>query len=373
MSSSVLPAAPGLYVHVPYCLSKCPYCGFYSTDGFRRLADYLSAIPGELALRRGQFAAFDTLYLGGGTPSCLPLPALEALFEGLLGGASFLGDLELTVELNPGDVRGELLELLASVGVNRISLGVQSFSDAELRFLGRRHSADQARAALEKLMAAGFDNLGLDLIYGLPDQSAQAFERSLGEALCFAPAHLSCYQLTLEPATPFGLRAGAGELCLPGEDGQSELFLRTSAFLEAAGYEHYEVSNFASTKTRRSRHNQKAWRLGAYLGLGPAAHSFDGQSRSWNPCDLDAYLDTPPDARPAQGQETLTAEQRRLEAICLGLRTRDGVALALVQRSAGDCRIEPLIEEGLVFVDGQRLCPTTRGLLLADGLSKALC
>jgi putative oxygen-independent coproporphyrinogen III oxidase len=366
------PPAPGLYVHVPYCRSKCPYCGFYSAGGFHRLEEYLRAIPTELASQRPRFGVFDSLYLGGGTPSSLPLSALEALLTGIAHAASFAADLEWTVELNPGDVDEERLTLLKGAGVNRVSLGVQSFADAELRFLGRRHSADEARAALSLLRAAGFDNLGIDLIYGLPGQSLSDFVRSLDEAKRFAPAHLSCYQLTLEPGTPLGRRAHAGEIRLPDEDAQAQLFLGTHDFLTAAGFEHYEVSNFARAADLRSRHNQKAWRQEAYLGLGPAAHSFDGRIRFWNPRDLDAYLDTPSGALPTAGEETLTTNQRRLEAICLGIRTTDGIALALVGRQNDDPLLAKLLDEGLLIIDGERLCPTPRGLLLADGLARAL-
>ncbi len=390
----------GLYIHLPFCVTKCPYCDFFSITDRSRRRELAGAIGAEAAREAGKFGAFDTLYLGGGTPSCLELELIEGLVEGL----PEVGAGERTVELNPEDVTGELLRGLLDLGFNRISLGVQSFHDDELAFLGRRHRAAKARWAVEAARRAGFAELSLDLMYGLSrGGSAGRWRRSLETALSFDPEHLSCYGLTLAEGTPFHRREARGELTLPDDETAADLFLMTSGLLRGRGYEHYEVSNFAlrradadnfdfdldSTpraetqrpgsadeppsggwKPHRSRHNGKYWRHVPYLGLGPSAHSFDGRRRWWNVASVDEYIERAGRGeRAAAGEEVLTEEQLRLEALYLGFRTSDGVPLDLVRDTGGwEGVVERLVAEGLVRVEGERLIPTVRGFLVADGL-----
>jgi oxygen-independent coproporphyrinogen-3 oxidase len=262
-------------------------------------------------------------------------------------------------------------------GVNRINIGVQSFDEKVLDFLGRRHSVKQALSSIRDSRNAGFHNIGLDLIYGIPGQDIASWLDSLKQAVAFSPEHISCYQLTLEPRTPLGIRYQAGEFSIPGEELQHEFFIKTSQFLEGAGYLHYEVSNFARGKEHTSRHNQKYWDHSPYLGLGPAAHSFQHNQRWWNHRSLDQYLAAINAGNlPVEETETLTVDQLRLEALYLGLRTRKGISLRDFQNEyhcdllAEKGKIlSKLEEEGFVSIQDGTLAATQAGLAVADSLS----
>ena len=368
---------PGLYIHIPFCLKKCDYCDFYSVTTISRVPDLLCALSREMEMYRGQWGPFDTVYLGGGTPSVLGVEHLRDILREIRNHFVVSSNAEITVEANPGDLDTILAEGLRAIGVNRISIGVQSLDPEILGLLGRRHSFKQAVAAIEASRKAGFDNLGLDLIYGVPGQTIETWLNTLRQALEFGPEHLSCYQLTLEERTPMGIRREKGEVCLPGEELQYEFFMKTSEFLEGAGYIHYEFSNFARDMKYASRHNQKYWDHTSYLGLGPAAHSFQNRQRWWNDRSLDHYVSAIGMGRPpVEETETLTIEQLRLEALYLGLRTRKGIHL---QEFADRYHVDLLADkrsvlaklkkEGLVSLGDGYLAPTLTGLALADSLS----
>ncbi len=380
------PPPPGLYVHLPFCVSKCPYCDFYSITDRSRRRELVEAVcsegsstfitPKPRRRRTSTFGerGFDTLYVGGGTPSCLELELLEELVTSLESTVSFAEDREWTIELNPEDVTSELLRGLRELGFGRISLGIQSFDDGELQFLGRRHSSRKAIEAIGTARVVGFENLSLDLMYGLSvEQTMECWTASLERALEFEPEHLSCYMLTLAPNTPlYDLASSREKLTLPSEGTLADLFRFTSDFLSERGFEHYEVSNFSRGSDLRSRHNQKYWRHVPYLGLGPAAHSFDGGRRWWNIGSVDDYVDRVGRRQPPKEEhEDLTKEQLRLEALYLGLRTSDGVSLEVVREIDGWERVVADLEaEGLILqVAGERLVPTLDGLLMSDGLS----
>jgi putative oxygen-independent coproporphyrinogen III oxidase len=360
--------APGLYVHAPFCRSKCTYCDFYSVTDPALIPAWLKAVGQEISLYAREFSAFDTLYLGGGTPSLLAEPELASLLETILQRVSLAPDSEITLEANPDDLTPEKLQCYRHLGVTRLSLGVQSFDDAELRFLGRRHTAGQSREAIRLARAAGFANLSLDLIYGLPEQTLADWERNLATALSLAPEHLSCYQLTVEPGTELARRQRGTALW--GEERERELFLCTSAYLTGQGYLHYEISNFARGEAHVSRHNLKYWRRAPYLGLGPAAHSFDGVRRWWNHRSLAAYCRAlAAGEAPVAERETLSEEQARLERLYLGFRTAAGVDLAAM----GNCGRESAVfadlqRQGLLRLKDGRAVPTIQGFLLADRL-----
>jgi putative oxygen-independent coproporphyrinogen III oxidase len=367
---------PGLYIHLPFCRTKCPYCDFYSVTSSELISPFLEAIGKEARLYKDFFPPFDSLSLGGGTPSLLEACQLTALISGLRQNFAFATDTEFTLEANPDDITPEKLELFRDLGINRLSLGVQSFDEAELRFLKRRHTARQTRAALELIRAAGFANLGLDLMYGLPGQCRDTWIHSLETALAFTPEHLSCYQLTIStgeapaPRTPFGRQAARGELSLPNEETQRAFFLLTHEFLGKHGYLHYEISNFAREEKYCCQHNQKYWRHLPYLGLGPAAHSFKDGRRWWNFSALEHYCSAiNAGLAPVAGDETLTLEQLRLEALYLGFRTRDGVPLEIIRpRSRWQIVLSELQEAGLVTVLSDRVLATPQGLVVADRL-----
>jgi len=390
------PAAdgPGLYLHVPFCSAVCPYCDFAVTVGgarSRRL--WRDALLAEIALAArtaagepwGERGAFDTVYLGGGTPSALDPDDLAAVLDALgerFGAwperAEGDGGARVFLEANPEDVTGERLAAWRALGVAVLSLGVQSFDAAALAFLGRRHGPERSRRAVELALDAGFRTVSLDLIYGLPGQDGPAWRSELEAAVALRPDHLSCYQLTVEPGTPFGRRRDRGELAELPEPGQAALFRLTHGILADAGWPAYEVSSFARAPRHRSRHNRKYWRHAPYLGLGPSAHSFDGRRRRWwNERRLAAWrarLDR--GERPLAGEETLGGETLALEALMLGLRTAEGIDLGRFRErygvdllGANGELLRRLVDEGLAGVDGGNLALRLDGLVVADGLA----
>jgi oxygen-independent coproporphyrinogen-3 oxidase len=329
-------APAGLYLHIPFCRRKCPYCDFYSLTDLSAMPAFQQALAREMALRADPSLAVDTVYFGGGTPSLLPPEAVAMLLAAARSRFDVQAGAEVTLETNPGTVAAGALKRLRSVGVNRLNIGVQSFRDDGLRFLGRIHDRREALAVIGQARQAGFDNLGLDLIYGLPGQTAADWRRDLARALEFRPEHLSCYSLTFEPGTPLTRQRQAGQLPPVDEDRLAELFEITAAVLTEAGYEHYEISNYARTPDLRSRHNMKYWRFDPYLGFGPGAHSYRDGTRSWNAADLDRYLRRlSTDRLPAGGREELTVEQQVLEALLLGLRLKEGFAVPAFEERFG--------------------------------------
>ncbi|MGA9755468.1 MAG: radical SAM family heme chaperone HemW, partial [Desulfobaccales bacterium] len=365
-----VPSQPGLYIHIPFCKTKCPYCDFYSINATSQIPDFLVALDAEARLYRDQFSAFDSLFLGGGTPSWLGEAHLADLMKNLRRHFPFAPDSEVTIEANPDDLTADKLALLQDLGINRLSLGVQSFDEAELIFLQRRHTARQTEAGIELIRAAGFTNLGLDLIYGLPGQRPDAWINTLKTALRFNPEHLSCYQLTVADATPLEQRVAAGQVLLPDEETQREFFLLTGQFLKAQGYLHYEVANFARGQEYRCRHNLKYWTHVPYLGLGPAAHSFQGGRRWWNVSSVEAYCASLKGGGvPVAGAESLTPAQLWLEALYLGFRTQAGVSLETIRaHPQGEAIVAELTHAGLVRLEAGRVRATAQGLVVADGL-----
>lgn len=365
---------PGLYIHVPFCRSKCPYCGFYSITDISLIPRWLSALEEEIALYQGAFQAFDTLYLGGGTPSVLSLAQIERILEAVARSFRLHPDMEITAEVNPGDVYRETAVGLKALGFNRVNLGVQSFDARALVFLGRRHSVSDVETAMSGLSTAGFRNIGIDLIYGFDAVSPQLWRRTLDRALGLEPAHLSCYQLTIEKGTPFWNLKQQRHLKPATETRERGLFLFTSRTLTAGGYIHYEVSNFARDARFYSRHNRKYWTHAPYLGLGPSAHSFDGGTRWWNVRSVAGYCEALESGRrPIEGHEVLTGDQLILESLGLGLRTRGGVPLSHIPREnrSGD-RLRRLSDSGLIRIRDRRALPTLQGLAVADGLPLAM-
>jgi putative oxygen-independent coproporphyrinogen III oxidase len=366
-------SAPGLYIHVPFCKTKCPYCDFYSITSGTPSERWLEALASEASRYRGLFGTFDTLYIGGGTPSLLREAEIARLFDILTGAFDFSAGSETTIEANPDDVTSRALANWRELGVDRVSLGVQSFDDDALRFLRRRHDAARARVALALLREAGFSNIGVDLIYGFEGQSIDLWRRTLDGALEFRPEHLSCYQMTIERSTEFGAMLAAGSLAAIDEETQRAFFMETSAILTARGYVHYEVSNFARGEELLSRHNQKYWSRQPYLGLGPSAHSFRDGKRWWNARSVDDYCRLLERGEsPVDDSETLGDEEIALETLSLGFRTRDGVPIEALRRCPDWERIlENLIDVELVTISGDRAAPTASGFCVADRLAAA--
>jgi oxygen-independent coproporphyrinogen-3 oxidase len=360
----------GLYVHIPFCRQKCRYCDFYSIPSTSLVTEWLQALDQEATLYKDRFPFFDTLYLGGGTPTLLTGEDLAGLVAILRRHFALCPDAEVTLEANPNDVTPEKLNLFRELGFNRISLGVQSMEDRELAFLGRTHSARQAALAMERIRAGGFPGFGVDLIYGLPGQTEAEWRRTLKETLTFSPTHISCYQLTVSRGTPLWEMQEAGLFQPPDEEQERRLFLAASEVLEGKGFVHYEVSNFSRGTLHSCRHNVKYWERAPYLGLGPSAHSFQGDTRWWNHRSVREYCrDLNRGRRPVQGSERLSEEQAELERLSLQLRTRAGTSIReLGCREKTDRVLPGLIEAGLLEVMGERAVPTREGFLVADRL-----
>ncbi len=367
--------SPGLYIHVPFCVSKCPYCNFHSTTDLNAAPRYLEALMREMALFRGTFAAFDTIYLGGGTPSVLTAGQIGSILNGVRRSFDIAQNAEITVECNPADITLPYLDALLNLGINRLNIGVQSFHNPVLRFLGRRHNAADALAAVDAALKAGFRNTGIDLIYGVPGQDMDAWLQTLAAAVSFRLPHLSCYQLTVEEHTPLGAMIRQGKCAAPSEEAQVDFFMTTSSMLAEAGYIHYEVSNFALTEAKASRHNQKYWDHTPYLGLGPAAHSFANGKRRWNKSSVAEYCGALEANRsPAAGEETLSAEELAFETVFLGLRTRKGIPESLLYGGSGvpapqGALLERLLDEGYLERRDGFLKPTRKGMAVADSLA----
>ncbi len=367
----------GLYIHIPFCFSKCSYCSFYSIKSIHLIPEYITALKKEISFYRQEFSSFDTIYIGGGTPSLLTPEQLIEIFTSIYKYFNIDVDAEITVEANPGDISLEYLIKLREIGVNRLNIGVQSFDDKVLKFLGRRHSARDALASIEMARHAGFNNLGMDLIYGIHGMSIKAWENTLCRAASFKPEHMSCYQLSLGNNTPLYKRYALEKWHLPDENSELKLFLTTAQELEKAGYIHYEVSNFARLDKFKSRHNQKYWRHVPYLGLGASAHSFLNNKRWWNKAVVKTFIkDITSGKIPLENSEMLSSEQLQLESLFLGLRTKDGINLENYQMRFGvdllsvkEVIIDALIKNKLVELVNGFLRPTAKGMAIADSLA----
>ena len=370
----------GLYIHIPFCTQACPYCDFsfeLLRDG--RVDRLLAALETE-AERRGREppwpdAVVDTVFLGGGTPTCLTDRQLDRVFRMIHDTFRVDSDAEITVEANPETVRSSKLRRLRALGVNRLSIGVQSFSDEILRRLGRRHTADQAERAIALAREAGFENVNLDLMFGVPGQAAPDWADTLERAVCLDPEHVSVYGLTIEPGTEFDRMEKEGLLDLPDEARHVACYYQALDRLSAVGYRHYEVSNL-SKPGYACRHNVSSWNGGDYLGLGPSAHSHAAGRRLANTRGLADYLSAMDERGEAiDMDETLTVDERIHEYILLRLRSVEGMDTGAFRDRFGDDAmgergpaIHTLAEEGLLAERGSRICLTRKGLALADSV-----
>jgi len=385
MSEPLVAPNGGLYVHIPFCVRKCPYCDFYSLSDLNLMPTFLKALSAEIAAAAAGPLAFDTVYFGGGTPSILAPAEVEGIIDQLNSRLRLTGRVEVTLEANPGTVDAERLKGFRSAGVNRINLGVQSFREENLRLLGRIHSAGQAHDAVAAARRAGFEDVGLDLIYGLPGQTLDAWMADLESALVYDPEHLACYMLSVEPGTPLAADERAGRFRPAPEEDTAELFLATAERLAGCGYLHYEISNFArgaasGADARVSRHNSKYWAYAPYLGFGPAAHSFRPPRRFWNHRHVRRYIaELQAGRRPHGGEESLSVEQQMLEVVMLGLRTSAGVDRADFKARFGrgfkeiyGAAADDLAGRGLLTLENGRCAPTRQGMLFLNTVVAAL-
>ena len=372
----------GVYVHIPFCASRCSYCDFFSTLRLDEVGhDYVEALIAEARLRKAELNGkpVKTLYMGGGTPSQLPLPLLARLIDGLKATLDLNAVQEFTLEANPDDVTPEWSAAVRALGVNRVSMGVQSFQDAVLRLVGRRHTARQAIDAVASLRHAGIDNISIDLIYGLPGQRLETWAESVRQAVDLRPQHISAYGLTYEPGTRLWQQRECGEVVEASEDQYLDMYRILVGLLRVAGYEHYEISNFA-LPGYRSRHNSSYWNETPYLGLGAAAHSYDGTMRRSNPADLCGYIRRITSGQPACQVEDLAWWERYDERVMLGLRTADGVDAHRLRSDFGDKAWAHFVSEARRHIDaGNMICTddgryilTSEGIVLSDSVMRDL-
>ncbi len=361
----------GVYLHIPFCKSRCSYCDF-ATDVYRSgeaVERYVSALCTEVKGADGKVEA-DTVYFGGGTPSLLSASQVEKILEALNDRFILTSGFELTMEMNPATVTLEKLRDYRSLGVNRASFGVQTFDDTELRRLARGHDAADARETYRLLREAGFENVSFDLIAGLPRQTLSDWERNLGEAIAMQPEHLSLYLLEIHESTPLAEQVRSGRQPVPDEELAAEMYEMMVERLAAAGYRQYEISNFAKAGFE-SRHNSKYWTLDPVLGFGVSAHSFDGRDRYANERDTARYVDLIETAGTAEVmRETINSAS---EAIFLGLRLTEGIELESHQKRYGEdlrvkyaAELNDLLDAGLVRTDNARLRLTAKGMLFSN-------
>lgn len=360
-----------IYVHVPFCARRCSYCDF--SIAVRRVvpvSGYVEAIRSEIALRwpGDERWEADTLYLGGGTPSLLGGEGVARLIDSIRERVVLAKDAEVTVEANPDDVDVASVSEWRAAGVNRLSIGAQSFDPRVLSWMHRTHSASQIAIAVKAARSAGIENLSLDLIFALPESLQRQWRFDLDRVLDLEPAHVSLYGLTLEPFTPLGRWRDRGEVIEAPDDRYADEFLEAHAVLTEAGLEHYEVSNYGRPD-RHSRHNSSYWRRVPYAGIGPAAHSFDGSRRRWNISAFAAWQRALDERRdPSGGEEVLDRAEEDAERVYLGLRTVDGLdATPEVARL-----VQPWVAAGWASLERSRVRLTPDGWLRLDALAASL-
>lgn len=359
----------GLYVHVPFCASRCIYCGFYSTTLSQLHALYVETLLKELSLRCGSNSEpWHTIYIGGGTPSQLSPDLLQKLFAGINCSAA----VEVTIECNPDDVTPDYAALLASLPVNRVSMGVQTFSDSRLKFLHRRHNAAEARAAVANLRRAGISNISIDLMFGFPGETLDDWQTDISEALSLRVSHISAYSLMYEEGTRLYRMRQSGSVKETDEETSRAMFYTLADRLAAAGYDHYEISNYA-LPGQRALHNSGYWRGVPYIGIGAAAHSYTGDRRSWNIADVERYIESINRGVLPSETEVLDNDTRYNDTVMLALRTKEGIDLNSLKRDFGQSHLDyclanaaRYIADGLLLHDSNRLRLSRDGLFVSD-------
>lgn len=378
----------GIYIHIPFCKSKCAYCNFFSLASESKINDYVEALKKEIVLRKNYLGGemVETIYFGGGTPSLLSVKNIEEILELLNKNYEIIPNPEITLEINPDTIDREKMSSLKKIGVNRMSVGIQSFDDDDLRYLGRRHDSRHAMQVLEDLKHTDFEKITLDLIYGMPTLTEEKWNKNLDIFFSTGITHLSAYALTVEPKTILGQRIEKGELQSVNEE---ETILHYNILVERTkenGFEHYEISNFAK-EGFRSQHNSIYWRDEKYLGLGPSAHSYDGNSRQWNISNLTKYIQMVGDAETQRHRdaelfyekEILSTEDKFNEYVMTSLRTSWGCNIEKIERDYGKSyahhflkNIKKYLENGEMLKENNTYFLSEDGKLFADGIAADL-
>lgn len=363
----------GVYVHIPFCRSKCFYCGFYSVASPRLQDEFVGALCREVELRKDYLpdTEQDTLYIGGGTPSYLEAAGLEKIIRKLESVYEFTDDAERTIEMNPEDITDERLEAIRRMGFNRLSIGVQSFDDHILKRINRVHSAETARQAVLLAAKAGFENIGIDLIIGLPGQEMKDIEHDLHVINDLSLSHISVYILSIDSNSVYQKLTEKGRFLPEEDDILASKYQYVSDALKRIGFEHYEISNFAR-ENKYSRHNTAYWQQKPYIGLGPSAHSYDGFSRQWNIANLKNYIDNLNNNILSFEKEELSDIDKYNEYIMTNLRTVWGMDSRKLEKSYPEFwnrsrhNLQSYLENGYVFFSDHTLCLTEKGWLISD-------
>ena len=367
-------------MHIPFCKQACTYCNFHFTTSLRYKDDLVQALRKEIIAEKDYLGGEEvaTVYFGGGTPSILSIDDCRSIINSIRENFPVSPNAEITLEANPDDVTKQKAEEWKNIGINRLSIGIQSFFEEELRWMNRAHNAEQAKACIENSYAAGINNLSIDLIYGSPLLTDEMWQQNVETAIGYGIKHLSCYALTVEDKTPLQKNISLQKSSDVDNDKQARQFLQLMHWLRNAGYEHYEVSNFAKPGFRSS-HNSSYWKGVSYLGLGPSAHSFNGKERRWNIANNNVYIKSVNEQKPQREVETLTPAQQLNEAIMISLRTMEGIDLNKMQIQWGEKerkRIEKdlakYLPTGLIQIENDHAQLTNEGMLRADGIAADL-
>lgn len=367
----------GLYVHIPFCESRCIYCGFYSTTLSQYKSRYVEALCRELSIRCEELTEpINTIYIGGGTPSRLTTLQLQRLFEYIYNNVSNINvDAEVTMECNPDDITPQFSQCISALPVNRISMGVQTFDDDRLTFLHRRHNSAQVICAVEHLRNVGISNISIDLMFGFPNQTIDMWKRDIDEALHLEVEHISAYSLMYEENTPLYVLKQSGKVTEIAEEDSLRMYDALCDTLCANGYEHYEISNFAK-QGYRSRHNNSYWTGEKYIGIGAAAHSYDVGSRSWNVANVLEYIEMAERGRrPLDEIEIVDDITHYNDTITTALRTKEGVDINTLNEKFKEHIIKEskqYIDMGLLKTDGCHISLTRKGIYVSDGIMSDL-
>jgi oxygen-independent coproporphyrinogen-3 oxidase len=370
----------GLYIHIPFCKQACRYCDFYFTVTVRHMDELVECLVREMEQRKYEIEGevLNSLYLGGGTPSLLGPRHLEKILSAVHRLFPFTEDPEITLECNPDDLNRETLDFLYLSGINRLSIGVQSFHPKELQLMRRSHSSDQAYQSILEAAEAGFDNITIDLIYGIPGQTMKEWASNLKRAISTPIAHLAAYHLTFEPGTVFEHWRKKGKIHQVSEETSIEQFKLLRKMTAAAGMEHYEISNFAREK-KYSLHNLLYWSGEPYMGVGPSAHSYDGSIRRWNIASLKKYVERIKLGQPFSESERLTPRERYHDTLITSLRTSRGLDPAMLEQRCGpsirqffDQKAASFLEEGILVQTGNNVVIHPEHWLIADHVFREL-
>ena len=370
----------GIYIHIPFCKRRCIYCDFFSTTQSEKKADYVHALVRELEMRKDYVGneEIETIYLGGGTPSQLSQEELEEIFTYIYKVYKVTLNAEITLEANPDDLTPEYVSMLRKLPINRISMGIQTFQEETLKLLHRRHTAQQAIEAFKRCREAGFKNISIDLMYGLPGETLEAWKQDLQQAIDLHPEHISAYHLIYEEDTALWKLREEHQVEEADEDLSLTLFCTLIDELTRAGYQHYEISNFCLPGLH-SRHNSSYWTGKKYLGCGPSAHSFNGVSRQWNVASLSAYIDGIRQRKPDFEVEELDLYTRYNDFVLTSIRTCWGMSLSHLRSMYGEdlyryClrMAKPHLEQGVLEISEDILKLTRKGIFISDGIMSDL-